>query len=82
MNKITKMMAAVLCASAFLVALPSPSQADTCGPKILVKTETFCLDGRTYTKKHYSQTCNYDNGKTVTEKWVETDSRSGCIVQN
>lgn len=76
------MMAAVLCASAFLVAMPSPSQAAVCSSKFLVKTETFCLNGRTIIQKHYSQTCQYDNGKTVTEKWVETETRSGCIVQN
>lgn len=31
MTKITKMMAAVFFASAFLVSMPSPSQAATCG---------------------------------------------------
>ncbi|GAV12947.1 hypothetical protein RQP50_16115 [Paenibacillus sp. chi10] len=82
MNKITKMMAVVVCASAFLVALPSPSHAAWCGGKTLIKTETNCLNGKTYITKHYMQTCKYDNGQSETKTWTETETRSGCIAQN
>ncbi|EPY11429.1 hypothetical protein M3661_25075 [Paenibacillus sp. MER 180] len=82
MNKITKMMAVVVCASAFLVALPSPSHAAWCGGKTLIRTETNCLNGKTYITKHYMQTCKYDNGQSETKTWTETETRSGCIAQN
>ncbi|MEQ7049962.1 hypothetical protein [Paenibacillus alvei] len=82
MNKITKLMAVVVCASAVLVALPSPSHAAWCGGKALIRTETNCINGKTYITRHYMQTCKYDNGQSETKTWTETETRSGCIAQN
>ncbi|WP_289355659.1 MULTISPECIES: hypothetical protein [unclassified Paenibacillus] len=82
MSKITKVMAVVVCASVFLVAVPSPSQAASCGKKILDYTERNCFNGKTIIKRHYSQTCLYDNGKTDRKEWVETEFLDYCRDPN
>lgn len=54
-----------------------PSEAAFCGTKWLVKTETFCLDGKTHIIKYWAQTCHYDNGEYYTEYWEE-EVKNGC----
>lgn len=79
MSKLIKITAIIMGASMIFISLPSNTEAAWCNDKILVKTERYCENGKTFIKKHYRQDCRYDNGKSGTERWIETDVLGGCI---